>query len=273
MLGAHNKMVFREEMQKAILTSLALKGCFNDIVFQGGTALRLFYGNPRFSEDIDLVLHQPKKLSERNDGVRNTDLASILHGTKQNIRDTFPFINEVDIRTQKNDPGLQRYILKTHWDNPEHSLRIHIELAAIPSYRNSPRILNFPPVSPAVRVEYTDEILANKICALALRPYLKGRDLWDIYYLIHDLSVKSDWGLVRKKVSDYSKQNYGFEELLVDGLGRAGEKIRLNGESTLRNEMERFMPNHVIELYRSSLDSILRTVIEVISELGSEVQG
>ncbi len=55
MLGIHSRMVFREEMQKVVLTAMALQGCFNNLVFQGGTALRLFHGNPRFSEDIDLV--------------------------------------------------------------------------------------------------------------------------------------------------------------------------------------------------------------------------
>ena len=57
-LGVPRKRVFQEEMQKAVLTALAIKGCFNNLVFQGGSALRLFYGNPRFSEDIDLVLKE-----------------------------------------------------------------------------------------------------------------------------------------------------------------------------------------------------------------------
>ncbi len=31
---------------------------FKHVVIKGGTALRLFYGNPRFSEEIDLVLQR-----------------------------------------------------------------------------------------------------------------------------------------------------------------------------------------------------------------------
>lgn len=302
MLGVHRKMVFREEMQKVVLTSLALQGCFNDIVFQGGTALRFFHGNPRFSEDIDLVLDQPGTRRGMDDNkltdvpahvpadVLTDVLIRALPGIKQSVRDTFPFINEVGIRTQKNDRDLQRHILMTRSDNPEHTLRVHIELAAIPSYRNQPRILNFPPVNPAVRVEDIDEILADKMCALALRPYLKGRDLWDIHYLIHDRAVTVDWDLVLKKVGDYKAEvsehgevsdrgkvltrggvseqgeTSNHWEILTQGLDGAGEKIRTEGSSTLRNEMERFLPSNVLESYRSSFDSILETVIKVIRE-------
>ena len=62
--GATVKYIFQEEVQKSVLAALALKGCFNNLVFQGGTALRLFYNNPRFSEDIDLVLKEGEKSYE-----------------------------------------------------------------------------------------------------------------------------------------------------------------------------------------------------------------
>ena len=300
MLGIQTKMVFREEMQKVVLTALALQGSFTDIVFQGGTALRFFHGNPRFSEDIDLVLDHRDTRREMNDhqmidmpanvqvDVLTDVLTRALPGIRQSVRDTFPFITEVEIKTQKNDRDLQRHVLKTHSDNPDHRLRVHIELAAIPSYRNRPRILNFPPVHPAVSVEDVDEILADKVCALALRPYLKGRDLWDIHFLVHDRGVSVDWDLVLKKVGDYRTVEYereevsdgrevsdvakvpDHEEILVQGLNKAGERIRAEGRSTLGNEMERFLPSNVLESYRSSFDSILETVMEVISKYDAD---
>ena len=268
MLGTNRKMVLREEIQKAALTALALQGCFNTIVFQGGTALRLFHGNPRFSEDIDLVLNHTKDSSEMKDDVLSTVLASSLSGVERSVKDTFPFITEVEIQTQKNDPDLLRYILMTRSGNPEHSLRVHIELAAIPSYRNTPRILNFPPVNPAIRVEDTVEILADKVCALALRPYLKGRDLWDIHYLADQRSIAVDWDLVRKKVVDYRGDVSETEGVLGHGLEKAQEKIRMIGDSTMETEMERFLPPQVLELYRSSFDSILEDVLGIISVQG-----
>ena len=40
-MGWRSHHVFQEEMQKVILTCLSQEEVFNDIVFQGGTSLRL----------------------------------------------------------------------------------------------------------------------------------------------------------------------------------------------------------------------------------------
>jgi predicted nucleotidyltransferase component of viral defense system len=55
------KQILREEIQKSFLALFSQEGYFEKMVFQGGTALRLFYGNPRFSEDIDLVFRKNVK--------------------------------------------------------------------------------------------------------------------------------------------------------------------------------------------------------------------
>lgn len=256
-MGGRTKSIFQEEMQKAVLTALSGKGCFNSIVFQGGTALRLFYGNPRFSEDIDLVL--------RN-GIDQFGLAECLPFVRKFCHDTFPFLDTVEVKTQKDDPHFHRYILKAISYNPERNLRIHIEMASIPSYHNSPRILDFPPLQPAVRVEDTNEILADKICALALRPYPKGRDLWDIYFLVGESSVELQWELVRRKIKDYNEPSHELKYRLEG----AAERIREDGVSILGNELERFLPKPVLDTYRSSYDKILDSIMELISHIDHE---
>jgi len=251
-IGTERKNVFQEEMQKVVLTALSQNGCFNNIVFQGGTALRLFYGNPRFSEDIDLVLKE---------GEKGYDLSGKMPNVQRFCHHTFPFIESVDIKTQKNEPGLQRYVLQTRSGNPEQRLRLHIELAAVPSYQNEPRILDFPPIHPAVRVEDASEILADKVCALALREYLKGRDLWDIYFLTHERSVGLHWELVEKKIADYQE---GASEL-AGRLLRAEAQVQEKGVTALENELRRFLPTDLIEQYDSHFNTILDTVVDLIS--------
>jgi len=259
-LGVPRKRVFQEEMQKAVLTALAIKGCFNNLVFQGGSALRLFYGNPRFSEDIDLVLKE---------GGESFELSSFLPHIEQFVNNTFPFLASVEVKAQKTEPDLQRYILRTRSDGPDQKLRAHIELAFFPSYRNSPKILDFPPIQPVVRVEEPLEILADKVCALALRSYLKGRDIWDIYYLTQERSTNIDWELVQKKVHDYKVPVSELEKRYE----RATEKIKYEGVSTLSNELDRFLPKHVLDQYISSYNLILETVVELISLYDSEHMG
>ena len=256
-MDVRTKDVFREEVQKAVLTALSQKGCFNDIVFQGGTALRLFHGNPRFSEDIDLVLRE---------GVDSYDLSGYMPNVKRFVHNAFPFLGSTEVRVQKDGQDLQRYILRTRSDNAEQDIRLHIEFAAVPSHRDRPRILDFPPFQPAVRVEDAVEILADKVVALAFRPYIKGRDLWDIYFLTKERSVELQWDLVWSKVEDYNE----LASELVERLERAGEKIQEDGGSILGRELERFLPVRVMDHYPSPHEPILGSVLELISSVEGE---
>ncbi|MFO8051973.1 MAG: nucleotidyl transferase AbiEii/AbiGii toxin family protein [Thermoplasmatota archaeon] len=250
--GVRVKSVYQEEMQKSILTALSRKGCFSDIVFHGGTALRLFHGNPRFSEDIDLIVKE---------GVDHFDLSRHMKDVAGMCMNDFPFLDSVEARAQKVEPELQRYVLKTISDDPRQRIRVHIELANVPSYQNSPRILDFPPYQPAIRVEEASEILADKVRALGYRPFLKGRDLWDVYFLNVERSVKLEWDLVVKKIDDYREEVDEIEARYRN----VEKKIEENGLKVLSNEMDRFLPRQVLDSYKPIYDEILDSVIELIS--------
>ena len=49
----------REIAQEVILCGLSRAGFFEKAAFYGGTALRIFYGLDRFSEDMDFSLKEP----------------------------------------------------------------------------------------------------------------------------------------------------------------------------------------------------------------------
>ena len=239
--------IFQEFAQKAILASLSREGVFNYIVFQGGTSLRLFYGNPRFSEDLDFVLRAKNK---------NFDLTQKIPKIRSFVDKSFPFLDKVEIDVQKNDKDIQRFVFKTKSDVLEQRLHIHIELANVPSYSNEVKILNYPPLNPAVRVEDLPEILADKITALGNRDYLKGRDIWDVYFLIFEKQVTIPWDLVKRKTKDYGTT----EELFKDDLFDACKKLRKNGVLILSNEMKRFLPKHIFDDYGNEFDKIVESV-------------
>ena len=50
------KNAIKEIMQEIVLCGLSRAGFFKDAAFYGGTALRIFYGLNRFSEDLDFSL-------------------------------------------------------------------------------------------------------------------------------------------------------------------------------------------------------------------------
>jgi predicted nucleotidyltransferase component of viral defense system len=63
-LGIAVEQVVREELELAVLKPLCESRIGDSLVFKGGTALRLAYGSPRFSEDLDFSVLGP--LSEKD---------------------------------------------------------------------------------------------------------------------------------------------------------------------------------------------------------------
>ena len=49
----------KEIIQEIVICGLSRGGFFNEAAFYGGTALRIFYGLNRFSEDLDFALLSP----------------------------------------------------------------------------------------------------------------------------------------------------------------------------------------------------------------------
>jgi len=246
-LGISIDQVLREEIHKAILVSLSHVGAFNYMVFQGGTALRLFYRNPRFSEDLDFVLRKNKDF----------DITRNISDIQRFVKYEFPFINKVTIRTRREDKVLQRVILKISGQTFQ-EFRIHVELARVPSYRNRPRILEYHPFNPVVRVEEPDEILADKVVALGNRPYLKGRDVWDIYFLIEEKKLTIPWDMVLKKAKDYGTTPSNLRK----GISECIERLKEDGLKILNNELLRFLPKRSFDQYQEMFDEIVSTVIE-----------
>jgi len=58
-LGIAVEQVVREELELAVLKPLCESRIGDSLVFKGGTALRLAYGSPRFSDDLDFSVLRP----------------------------------------------------------------------------------------------------------------------------------------------------------------------------------------------------------------------
>src|SRR4030067_2724016 len=72
-LSARN--VAREYCQARVLQFLQEQGLFRSWIFHGGTALRLLYMLPRYSEDLDFALLTPSApgdLAEVGSGIRRS---------------------------------------------------------------------------------------------------------------------------------------------------------------------------------------------------------
>ncbi|MEW5932395.1 MAG: nucleotidyl transferase AbiEii/AbiGii toxin family protein [Bacillota bacterium] len=234
--GAAPDLIFREEVQKAVLACLSLQEFFSQAVLQGGTALRLFYGNPRFSEDLDFVRKEPGQPATLT--AHTAQIGPFLERQ-------FSFIDKAEAVIQKQTATLERISVRLRGTDPSANLRLNLELAAVPSRSNAPKILRYPPINPAVRVESPSEILADKVTALLFRPYLKGRDVWDLHYLLEEHKLTIDWIMVAQKAEDYGHQTADLDMR----MGSASRRLAAEGPSALAQEMPRFLTPATLQQY------------------------
>ncbi len=243
------EFVLREEAQKAILTYLSRRLFFRGGVFQGGTALRLFYGNARYSEDMDFVF-----IGRRHPAF--AEFVATLSDLPDFLLDFFPFAARATLKIQKDSDSHKRTLVRLETPPLKRILAIRVEAVNVPSYVHTLLILPEPPFHPPVRVESREEILADKVVAVAFREFIKGRDLWDIFFLSVQRGVALRPELVAQKVSDYGHTREEFE----DRLATAVRKIEQEGVRALEQEMTRFLPGSTLSLWRDHFGEAVERV-------------
>jgi len=177
----------REYLQARILERLQEGGAFVAWVFHGGTALRFLYDLPRFSEDLGFSLDRPDA---------HLDFRSALHP----LQAVFIRENYAVRVTVKESKTVKSAFL--HFDGLPHelglsphakqSLSIKVELDTRPptdagtasSLVRRHILLQLHHHDPAT-------LLAGKLHALLARPFVKGRDVYDLAWYLSDRSWPS----------------------------------------------------------------------------------
>jgi hypothetical protein len=181
-IEAHN--LTREYLQALILQSLQRAGAMTTIAFHGGTALRFLYSLPRYSEDLDFAL-------ERNS--ESYDFRSYLQAIRKDL-EAQGYTITLKVNDQKTVhsafirfPGLLYELkLTPHQDE---SLAVKLEVDTNPP---AGAVLDTSLVRRHVllNLQHHDRasLLAGKLHAILQRPYLKGRDLYDLIWYLSDKS-------------------------------------------------------------------------------------
>ena len=256
--GVSLHVVLKEKVQKILLYGMFEQGFFPSLVFQGGTALRLFYGGTRYSEDLDFVLAKPDKdfLSK---------LPEKLKGLKNPVEKFLPLGAEVQLRVQKKTSTFHCYVLSIRLEGLPAKDKTPIEIANVPSYDPQIKMIQDADLglSPAVSVESPQEILSDKICAFGDRKYVKGRDLWDIFFLKTTLRVgvnEAVRSMVLKKIQDYGSEEQVFRHKFKERLA----DLQKDGTPILKAEMDKFLPRVYRNLYEPQYGTIVREVGELL---------
>ena len=212
--GSTTQMIVRELLHQDILAAICDSGLRNKVVFQGGNALHLCHGNSRYSDDLDFAR------APSADGVIPpldvTDIIEFKNALSAGVSERHGLL--VEYRDAKLDlvvRSSQEKVVVHAWDvkvetgmpSKNSKAMVRIEIADVPAHEFSPSILgsvfDFDRDTPIViNTSAMNEILADKIIALANRDYFKARDVWDIQYLA-SMGATLSPGLIRRKAADY----------------------------------------------------------------------
>lgn len=212
--------VLREYLQVLFLTYLSRSPDAMHIYFKGGTALRLLLHSFRFSSDLDFTTTLPPHTVTQR-----------LQAIVQSMAREVPSFQLVQVRNKRS--AITAHLRYT---SPEVSypLVIHLEcsIRERPLTSKTTLLETQYPISPYPWVMHLDwsEILAEKVRALMMR--VKGRDLFDLWYLLTK-GVELNWKLVNKKMILYH-QRVTREDLL--------QRVRIILSSQLKRDLTPFLP-------------------------------
>jgi predicted nucleotidyltransferase component of viral defense system len=263
-----------ELLQLLLLDTLYSLSGSHQTVLQGGTALRWIYGGSRFSEDLDFVTHLPSSRIESllarirsktgsactaqfGPGQLELQLKAGREGARKALciyrpiaqRERIAVKLEFEQLSTKQSPETARHILR---DSP-----------AVSALMTAGQLV-LPYTSSIVVVETPGEILSDKIRALYERSYIKGRDIFDLWWLVSRLHAKPNWPMVQRKLLMYREEfkaarNPGYFQSPI-----SRSEIR----DALESDLPRFIPSNVLAVYREErFESFIDTVDRVTARL------
>ncbi len=194
-LGISIDKIIREEAEMIFLDELANDKFGAKVIFYGGTALRLAYNSPRFSEDIDLILNKKTNFSEFKKFIvkvveRNNNWT--LKDIKNKRNTWFALINIFDEKLKHN------FFLKIEIYKPKNKLNLETELLLI----KSPVSI----LSPLLLVPTLKELKQLKIMAIMDRK--KARDIFDLWYIFQTKREKANFNF---KIPHYGRRAFKNE--------------------------------------------------------------
>ena len=215
----------RDYLQHLILWLLYSSS--QELIFKGGTALRLVYGGNRYSEDLDF--NGPDDVAM---------LQSLWEKVVAGLED-FGVVAEVR-NTWASDVGYSFDISFRGplYDGRDHSKgKVRVDVNQRPEEVETRRELvasEYDDVRPFVVTVLTlEHLMAEKVRALLVRS--KPRDLYDIWLLLHR-GTQPDAALIDRKLALYGMA------LEPGALGEALEQIRAEWERDLRPLLPQFVP-------------------------------
>lgn len=267
------KAILREVVQSVVLVGLSRAGFFNKASFYGGTALRIFYGLNRYSEDLDFTLNAKED---------SFSLEPYLKCIKE-VATSYGFDMEFVIKDKKIETPIESAFAKLntyqtfismHLDeklskilHKDEVLKVKLEVDCNPAlgFEIESRWLDMPEFA-TVNVLDESSLFAGKIYAILCRSYknqIKGRDYYDfLFYILKH--IKPNLSYLKNKLIESGKLEPDDDftmEILQDMLIARFNEVDFE---QVRNDATRFLfSNENLSYYSKELflDCVRKLVI------------
>ena len=207
-----NKAVLREILQSIVLIGLSRADFFKKASFYGGTALRIFYGLNRYSEDLDFTLN------EKNDSF---SLEPYIESIK-NVASSYGIELDINIKKKEIKTPVESAFAKLNTYQTFINLKINDEITSLLHKDENIKVKFEIDLNPAIgfnveskwidmpefaNIIVLDEpsLFAGKLHAIICRNYkntVKGRDYYDFLFYIRK-RVKPNLNYLKNKLIKY----------------------------------------------------------------------
>jgi len=227
--------VIREYFQHLFLFQLYKIESAENLLFKGGTALRMLYNSPRFSEDLDFSIFNIKRYEQKK-FIENLFTRILFEIERIGIK------IEVGSKPGLTTDGYYTEAIFDLYDYPQTAISLNI------SSRNGRRIKgevdsiinDFIPAYNLIHLPQ-NELVEEKIFDAMLKRK-KARDFYDLYFLMRKNLITGEQKKRLNNLSDEIKKwakkiNFGSE--LRSFLPRDQQIIIKDFKNTLVNELNR----------------------------------
>lgn len=203
----------QEVCQKIALAGLHRGGFFDHAAFYGGTCLRMFYGLPRFSEDMDFSLTQKRDdihLENYFDAIREEfNLAGFDITITKKEKKAFGKVESAFLKENTEAYDIKFQTKKT--------VKVKIELDTDPPLLfNTEQKLLMQPYSFMVRCFTLPDLYAGKMHALVYRAWqrrVKGRDWFDFEWYVRN-GVPLSFRHLQERIREFNGEIVSLEEFM-----------------------------------------------------------
>lgn len=211
------EQALREIMQEIALAGLQRSGFFEKAAFYGGTALRVFYGLDRFSEDLDfslLEVNQNFSLEPYLKGIVSEFSAlGMIISVREKIKTP---LSNIDSAFLKSETTWKELILENIIPQaglgirPNIKIKLEVDTEPPLGFETEEKLL-LKPYSFYVKCFSLPDLFAGKMHALLFRKWkqrVKGRDWYDMeWYIKRGIPINLDHFLIRARDSgDWKKK-------------------------------------------------------------------